>query len=235
MDRTRHLAVLTVFVLFPVRSIVNWSYDVERTKSNGEEIVAAILKYREQNNQLPRDLRSLVPRFLKEVPPVERTLSFLPDKAFEYSLYNVIPFPGCFSLTFMHKRNGLTYRYDSRNDSIIYAMIGTHPRYIEEDITFKDIHQLKDHVLAYYKDSLEYPASLNDLIPEYMDAFPFDTAARYRPYDIAPDFSAELLEYQYHQPCDTFRGNYRLIFKVTYGRYIYNTYTNAGGWGYDDD
>ena len=229
------LLALCCIIIYVV-SLTNWSFDIQQSKSNGDLITDAIITYRKQNNALPVVLESLVPKYLNELPRVQRTIVLLPSKDFEYSLINVIPFSGCFYLTFMHKSDGLNYKYDSREDSIIYTRSGTERLdYIEEHITFEDIRLLSSTILSYYRDSLKYPKELTELIPEYMDSFPYDTSARYRPYDITPNFSAELLKYEFYQPCDTFRGNFRLYFDVPFGRYYYNTYTNTGGWGYDDD
>jgi hypothetical protein len=235
MKKIGAFILLVSCITVPVISWTNWSFDIKQSKSNGDLIAHAIITYRKQNNALPLDLESLVPKYLYDLPRVQRTMRFLPSKDFKYSLHNIIPLSGCFFLTFQHKLDGLTYKYDSRNDSIIYTRNGTKPDYIEENITFEDIYLLRSKILAYYSDSLKYPTELTELIPDYMDSFPYDTSARYRPYDIAPNFSAELLEYELHQPCDTFRGNFRLYFDVSFGRYYYNTFTNTGGWGYDDD
>ena len=213
----------------------NWLIDMEQTKKNGNAVADAIKEYRKQNNELPVNLESLAPQYFKRLPRVKRTFPFIADKGFNYSVYEIIPFSGCFYLTFMHKSDGRTYKYDSRDNSIIYTRVGTdRTDYIEEHITFEDIHVLSSTILSFYRDSLKYPTKLNELIPTYMESFPYDTSARYRPYDLAPKYSAELLTYEFHQPCDTFRGKFRLSFDVPFGRYYYNTFTNAGGWAYDD-
>ncbi len=222
-------------VIIYLISLTNWSFNIKQSKLNGDLIADAIITYRKQNNALPINLESLVPQYLNKLPTVQRRIISLPNKDYGYSLYNVIPFKGCFILTFMHKSDGLTYKYDSREDSIIYTRVGAKPDYIEEHITFEDIRLLSSTILSFYRDSLKYPTELNELIPTYMESFPYDTSARYRPYDVAPNYSAELLKYEFHQPCDTFRGNFRLYFDVTFGRYYYNSITNTGGWGYDDD
>lgn len=236
MKKTNFFILLSLCIVISLISYTDWLIDVRQSQINGDLIVHAIKTYRKQNNALPLNLESLVPQYLKKLPRVQRTIMFLPDKDFEYSLNRVIPFSGCFILTFMHKSDGLTYKYDSREDSIIYTQSGTtRPDYIEENITFEDIYLLRNKILSFYRDSLKYPTVLNELIPEYMESFPYDTSARYRPYDLAPNYSAELLTYEFYQPCDTFRGNFRLYFDATFGRYYYNTFTNTGGWGCDDD
>lgn len=234
MKKARFFIILTLCIIISLFPLTNWSFDVKRSILNGDLIADAIITYRKQNNALPINIESLVPQYLNELPRVQRTMVLLPQGDFKYSLNNVIPFSGCFLLTFRHKFDGLTYKYDSRDDSISYTQIGTKPDYIEENITFEDIYLLRSKILAYYSDSLKYPTELTELIPEYMESFPYDTSARYRPYDVAPNFSAELLKYEFYQPCDTFRGNFRLYFDLPVGRYYYNTYTNTSGWGYDD-
>ena len=234
MKKSKLFILLFLCILFSIISWTDWSIDVKQSQENGDLIAHAIKTYRKQNNALPLNLESLVPQYLHELPGVQRTIIFLPNKNFKYSLHHVIPFSGCFILTFMHKSDGLTYKYDSREDSIIYTQIGSKPEYIEENITFDDIYLLRNKILSYYRDSLKYPTELNELIPEHMESFPYDTSARYRPYDVAPNFSAELLKYEFYQPCDTFRGNFSLTFDVIYGRYYYNSITKTGEWGYDD-
>jgi hypothetical protein len=235
MTRGNGVGVLLACIILVVIPWSNWLIDLEHTKRNGSVVADAIKKYREQNNALPASLEELVPQYLKKLPRVKRSIPILSDKEFNYSVYDVIPFSGCFYLTFRHKSDGLNYKYDSRYNSIIYNMSGTvRTDYIEENITFEDIHLLSRRILSFYRDSLKYPTGLNELIPTYMKSFPYDTSARYRPYDIAPKFSAELLTYEFHQPCDTFRGKFRLSFDTVFGKYYYNTFTNDGGWAYDD-
>lgn len=235
MKRRNLIAIVLACLVLVVISWSNWLIDIEQTTRNGDLVADAIKDYRQQNNALPTNLESLVPQYFKMLPRVKRKIPFLTNKDFNYSVYDVIPFSGCFYLTFKHKSDGRNYKYDSREDSIIYTRSGTdRPDYIEEHITFEDIHHIRNTILSFYRDSLKYPKELNELIPTYMESFPYDTSARYRPYDIAPNFSAELLEYEFYQPCDTFRGKFRLSFDVVFGRYYYNTFTNAGGWAYDD-
>lgn len=234
--KSRHLIVVLLACI--VLAVLSWSnglVDVEQTMKNGDLIADAIQSYRVKNNSLPENLELLVPQYLKMLPTVKRRIPFMTDKNFNYSVYDVIPFSGCFYLNFMHKADGRNYKYDSRVDSIIYNRSGTiRLDYIEEHIPFEDIRLLSKTILAFYRDSLKYPKELNELIPGYMESFPYDTSARYRPYDIAPNFSAELLTYEFFQPSDTFRGKFRLSFDVVSGRYYYNTFTSAGGWAYDD-
>ena|GEM_PF-4681004 len=234
MKNRKFFIILLLCIVLAVITWSGWLVNMKQTKRNGDLIADALKKYRVQNNALPTNLESLVPQYLNKIPRVERKIPFLTPKNFNYSVYDVIPFSGCFTLNFMHKSDGLTYQYDSRDSEFKYTGIGTEQDYIEEYITFEDINLLSSKILSYYKDSLTYPKALKELIPVYMESFPYDTSARYKPYDVAPNYSAELLKYEFHQPCDTFRGKFRLSFDVVLGKYYFNTFTDRGGWAYDD-
>ena len=213
-------------------SCADKTIDFKESEKRGKSIADAVKTYLKKEGKLPNFLDDLVPEYLVSIPEV-KTNSLGTKRYFKYNVYNIIPHSGCFMLKFMHKSDGDTYQYDSRTDLIENTGVSTmNNDYIEENITFEDVSFLKSKIQLYYNDSLKYPKSLKDLIPVYMNSFPYDTSAKYRPYNIAPKFKSELLEYEYYQPSDSFRGDYELYFDVTFGQYRY--ITESGSWYYDD-
>jgi len=224
------LFISTIIILISFSSCDDWKIDFKESERRGNLIINATKKYHKEKGEYPSSLDSLVPKYLNEIPKVKMFIG--KDRDFKYNLYGVIPYSGCFIIEFMYKPDGFHWEYDSRTDKFAQGGQKTiNPDYIEESITFEDIKLIKNSINSYYKDSMKYPLKLNELIPTYMDSFPYDTAAKYRPYDIAPKFSSDLLEYKFYQPSDTFRGEFVLYFDVTFG--TYENY-NAGSWFYND-
>jgi len=235
MDGMKIRSFFIVLGLILILTIISWSdwlVDIQLTERNGNSIANAIENYQRQNHTPPRNLESLVPQYFEKLPLVKRKFVILPDKCFGYEIYNEIPLTGCFIINFMHQSDGRTYEYDSRENLFRFTGNSTNPDYIEENITFKDVELVSSKIESYYRDSLKYPEFLEELIPQYLVSLPYDTSARYK---FTSNFSAELLEYKFYQPCDTFRGKFRLYFDVACGRYYCNNLiANVGGWSYDD-
>jgi hypothetical protein len=212
--------------LFGGDLIINFN----ESEKQGNLIIDAIKKYHEDIHEYPQNLDVLVPEYLSEIPEVQMRTGFKwINKDFIYYLVDYIPHEGCFYIDFQYKPDGKTYRYNSISDSIVWTLIGTiNTDYIEELITYDDIWFLVHGVKSYFADSLQYPEKLTSLIPTYIDSLPYDTNSKYRTEKYC---CAELVTYEFHQPADTFRGNFHLYFDVSMGQYRYG---GNGHWYYDD-
>lgn len=204
----------------------------------GNEIAKAINTYRNENGKLPENLNTLVPHYLSKLPKV-KTKFGLPrfNNAFKYKIIGFIPKQGDFKLTFSCKSDRKQYVYDSKTDQIIWNKISFgKSEYVTDEISLENINLLAKVIKKYYQDSLKYPDSLPMLIPAYLKKEHFNFKAQYKPSDVAPNYTSPAIEYSFHQPSDSFRGDFYLYFDVSFGEYyLYdNLKTGKLDWYYDD-
>lgn len=231
--KNSHIILLLISLGAFLSSCSKWCIDFEDSKKQGNIILYAINQYYIDTHEYPNSLDLLIPKYLSEIPKVRMKNNLCSThEEFEYLLYDVIPYEGCFMITFDHKQDGRKYEYDSRTNKIEWTKIATtNTDYIEEFITFNDIVFIANAIKNYYSDSLKYPNAITDIQPLYIDSFPFNIKAQYRPKEIAPEFSADLIEYRCYQPCDTFRGKFKLYFNVSFGQI---EHFKNGGWIYNE-
>ncbi len=230
--RNIYLAVI-VILLFSCCLDVN--IDFKKSEINGNLIAHAIEEYHKNHNEYPDVLEQLVPEYLSNIPNVEfknRLGVSRENMSFLYEKKNIIPKYGCYIIEFDHKLTSKKFRYDSRQNKFEWTnIIINNPDYIEISISFDEVRVIINALDVYFLQNKHYPEKLEMLIPEYLESFPFNMDAKYRPYDVAPNFESDIFNYTSFQPDENIRGNFTLYFNVDWGSY---QYMGEDQWYYDD-